>query len=79
MRTCFALAKGHVSSAAMEMHALRAALKLVLTQLPDSDASNDLFSIWHSMTGSRGDMEVTVATEHILGTVLKQVTHLDAP
>ena len=62
----------------MEMHALRAALKLVLTQLPDSDASNDLFSI-HSMTGSREDMEVTVATEHILGTVLKQVTHLDAP
>jgi len=77
VRTCFALAEGHVSPADMVMHTLRAALKFVLTQLPDSDTSNDLFSI-HPMTSSRGIMGVTVATEHILDIILKQVTRLDA-
>jgi hypothetical protein len=63
----------------MEAAALHAAHKFAILELPmedDSDASNILFSI-HPRPNSRGGMEITIATDHILNIILEQVTWLD--
>jgi hypothetical protein len=82
VRTCFDLALGNLSLEAMELKATRAAIKFAKNELPfpdDSDfldVSNILFSI-HPMTISRENMQVMIATDYMLDTVLAQVTRLD--